>query len=153
MKHFQTHARIYIVAAALIAVSIKALAGGNYNETTTPIAGQTTIHDRMCRLELSNDYGQAPVLEFTVETVKTYPDGEVKRTFKHRNTLNSAEYLGRNVQIPLLNPQSGEQIGEQTFTPEQYYAINYSLFIFAEQEKTRKETVPVGDVSMQGTQP
>ena len=107
----------------------------------------------MCRMEVSNNLGESPKLAFTTETVKVYPDGETKRTFKHRVNLNSGEYLGRNVQIPLLNPQTGEQIGEQTFTPEQYYAINYSLYIFAEKEKIRKEQVPVADVTMQGTQP
>lgn len=114
----------------LLSIPAIAFAGGLYQEVTQPISGVVQEYLRFSRIEAVNPLNGDPVMEFTSERVKLYPTGDVLKTFNRRTKLSASKYAG--VAIPLLNPATGEQIGNTS--AEQAYAILYSLAIFSEQE-------------------
>lgn len=116
-----------IIALFLLIPAI-AFAGGLYQEVTQPISGTVQEYIRFPRIEASNPLNGDITMEFTSEKVKLFPTGDVLKTFNRRTKLKISDYVGK--QLPLYSPQTGEQIG--TYTPEQYYAMTYSMSILSE---------------------
>lgn len=118
--------KLLIISLLLLPAIV--FAGGLFNEATTPVAGSVVEYIRWPFISVTNQYGQSPEIEFTSEKVKLYPDGNVLKTFNRRTRLKMSDYAGKK--LPLYNPDTGEQIG--TYTPEQYYAMTYSMSILSE---------------------
>ena len=110
-----------------------AIAGGLYNEILTPVDGNMTSYRRAASIHIDNTLGKSPMMEFTNEDCKLYPDGETVCRFARRVKLDSKKYAGKS--IPLIHPETGAQIGATT--PEEAYLMLYSLFVFAEEEENK----------------
>jgi hypothetical protein len=114
----------------ILLIASTATAGGLYDQVTTPIAGEILSYRRSPQIQVNNQLNQPVTLDYVTETVKLYPDGEIVKSFLRRVPLAANDYVGKN--IPLLNPQTGEQMG--AFTTDLFYAMVYSSWILAEKQ-------------------
>jgi hypothetical protein len=139
LKGAMLGALIGIMALAItLWCETKADGSGLYNKAKNPISGETVTYRRAPRIEITNERDRSPQMEFTTYEVKVFPDGDSKEKFVRRVKMNGAEYLGK--QIPLLHPETGQQIGWTS--PENAYVLMYSLFVFAEKEQDLRDSPP-----------
>lgn len=120
--------KILLMIMSLIIAVLPVYAGGLYNQTNAPIAGEVVSYRRMPYAEIVNTLDNPISINMTTETVKLYPDSSITATFLRRLNLSADYFAGKN--IPLFNPQTGLQVGYMT--TDLYYAMTYSIWLAGE---------------------
>lgn len=123
MKRITTFSILILLAICVVYAS----ASGLYQEEIRPISGQVVTYKRVSDFRGKNTYNQIPSIEFLTESITVWPDGEYITKPVRKVGLSLSD---PNIQIPLLDPATGETIG--MITGGYMYSVLYSAWREAE---------------------
>lgn len=105
-----------------------AFAGGLYDETRKPIAGEVVSYLRMPLATIDNPYVGFPSINMVTEKLSLYPDGSNRSEFVRRISVAYTDFYGKK--FPLYDPYNGSQLG--TVDGDTLYALVYSTWVLGE---------------------
>ena len=95
-----------------------------YNEETITETTSKTRYEYAHKVEIFNTLNQIPLVKFYTSTVERDNQTDQERVLEERRTLRQS--YDSNEVIPLLNPQTGDVIGQIDY--DTLFAGIYSLF-------------------------
>lgn len=105
-----------------------------YKLDQKPITGESYI--RCPQVVIDNRLGAAPRVTFDRESVLGVEGGAVMRQPMSPRVMT----FDPSVEVPVLNPETGEPTG-QTITHGEIYALIYSAFVAAETAPSHNEEI------------